>query len=82
MKRGKYDEAESRFRRCLSITPYYHYAHTNLAIVLATKGDKMVPRPRTKRRLVAPVPRAGRITGGPASAPRRATCQVRSKISM
>jgi Flp pilus assembly protein TadD len=41
MKRGKYDEAESRFRRCLSITPYYHYAHTNLAIVLATKGDKI-----------------------------------------
>jgi len=40
-KRGKdrYAEAESRYRRSLALAPNYHYAHTNLAILLEAKGD-------------------------------------------
>ena len=39
MRRGRDAEAEARFRRTLEIWPYYHYAHTNLAIVMAKRGD-------------------------------------------
>ncbi len=39
MRRGRYDEAEDRFRRALALTPNYSYVHSNLGILLAAKGD-------------------------------------------
>lgn len=37
--RARYDEAEARYRRALALAPNYHYAHTDLGILLAVKGD-------------------------------------------
>ncbi len=39
MNRGQYDEAERRFRETIELAPQYHYAYSNLAIVLDAMGD-------------------------------------------